>query len=546
MKRLLLTLFLTFFGCHSALASNDRVALIIGESRYSELGVLPNTLNDARSINKVLIEMGYKTQLVLDASESAIRKSIRVFSAQSEGASIAVVFYAGHGAQVNGENFLLPIDIEIPKRESDIQISAIKVDDIITSLKSKTKVVFLDACRDNPALVKSLSKGRGGYRGGLASAKSSSFDDQSSGIFIAYATDAGNVALDGASQINSPFTTALLKYIKQPVSIDDMFSMVTKDVRLQTKNTQKPYKYASLDGIVCLAGLCSAESGAISIPSSTQSSVNTSKKEGNWILFNIMNKPEETLVFLQPSSIKKISANRLTAKFKNIKPGGLPEDGITKEYGYHITDQVFDCNARKGYAFAASAFDKNDKQIKELVFGNPLTVSLGDYSDPSSLGFSMLELVCKPEKMLPLVSASDIQNDEKWERQYNNFENQWNFYHLKSSVVKKGDIREAIGKYVYEPAKLVGDLKLVNEKPMNPAYAGNNAAPLIKTIVAKNEFNCKDKSYRLIYDNYLGEDNNLAYLGYYFDDFLNSYKFVPILDQVGSFGSYFRLVCDAK
>lgn len=546
MKILSLFLFLTLFVCQSAIASNDRVALVIGESKYSELGVLSNTLNDARSINKALTEMGYKTQLVLDASESTLRKSIRTFSAQSENASIAVVFYAGHGAQVNGENFLLPVDIEIPKRESDIQISAIKVDDIITSLKSKTKVVFLDACRDNPALVKSLSKGRGGYRGGLASAKSSSFDDQSSGIFIAYATDAGNVALDGAGQINSPFTTALLKYIKQPVSIDDMFSMVTKDVRLQTKNTQKPYKYASLDGVVCLAGLCSSESGAISIPSNTQSSVIDSKKEGNWILFNIMNKPDETLVFLQPSSIKKISANRLTVKIKNIKPGGLPEDGITKEYGYHTSDQVVDCTARKGYGYAVSVFDKNDKQIKELVFGNPLTVSLGDYSDPNSLGFSMLELVCKPEKMQPIVSASDILNDAKWDKQYNNFENQWNFYHLKSLVAGKGDIREAIGKYVYEPARLLGDLKLVDKNPLFPSYVGNNSAPLIKTIVAKNVFNCKDKSFALIYDNYLGEDNNLAFLGAYFDEFLNTPKFAPILDQAGAFGSYFRLVCDVQ
>lgn len=542
MKKLLLILILVFNGSYTALASSERVALVIGQSKYSELGVLPNTLNDARSINKVLTEMGYKTQLVLDASESTIRKSIRTFSAQSEGASIAVVYYAGHGAQVNGENFLLPVDIEVPKRESDIQISAIKVDDIITSLKSKTKVVFLDACRDNPALVKSLSKGRGGYRGGLASAKSSSFDDQSSGIFIAYATDAGNVALDGAGQINSPFTTALLKYIKQPVSIDDMFSMVTKDVRLQTKNTQKPYKYASLDGVVCLAGLCSSESGVISIPSGPQSSVIAAKKVDNWVLFNIMNKPDESLVFLQPSSIKKISANRLTVKTKSIKPGGLPDDGITKEYSYHIVDQVVDCNAQKGYGYAASVFDKNNKQIKD-IFENPLNVILGDYSNQGSLGFSILELVCKPEKMQPLVSASDVLSDEKWDRQYNSTENQWNFYHLKSSVVKKGDFHEAIGKYVYQPAKLVGDLKLVDKNPLFPIYVGSNATPLIKTIVAKNVFNCKDKSYKLIFDNYLGEDNNLVFLTSYFDSQLSSYKYSPITIE-GPFANYFRLICD--
>ena len=239
-----------------AIAANDRIALIIGNSNYVDLGTLPNTSNDAKSINKSLSEMGFKTKLVLNATEATARKEIKTFATESDGASIALVFYAGHGAQVNGENYLLPIDTEVPKRESDIQLSAIKVDDVINSLKSKTKVIFLDACRDNPALIKSLSKGRGSYRGGLAPAKNTSFDDQGSGIFIAYATDSGNVALDSVGQSNSPFTSALLRHIKDPISIDDMFSMVTKEVRQQTQNSQKPYKYASLDGIVCLPESC--------------------------------------------------------------------------------------------------------------------------------------------------------------------------------------------------------------------------------------------------------------------------------------------------
>lgn len=543
MRKILLALIWFLIQGQPAWASSDRVALVIGESKYSELGSLPNTLNDARAINKALNEMGYKTQLVLDASESFIRKSIRTFSAQSEGASIAVVFYAGHGAQVNGENFLLPVDMDIPKRESDIQISAIKVDDLITSLKSKTKVVFLDACRDNPALVKSLSRGRGSYRGGLAPAKNSSFDDQSSGIFIAYATDAGNVALDGTDQIDSPFTTALLKYIKQPISIDDMFSMVTKEVRLQTKNAQKPYKYASLDGVVCLSGMCTSEPQIFSSPSSAKVPAPITNKDDGWVLFNIMGKPDETLIFMQPSSIKKISPDRISVRTKNVRPGGLPEDGITTEYGYHIIDQVIDCGNSKGNGYAISVFGKDGKQIRDLALGNPLTINLVDYSDPNSVGYSILQLACKPEKLKPIVSAADVLNEEKWERQYNNLENQWNFYNLKSSVVIKGDIREAIGKYVYEPARYVGDIKLVNNDPINPVYVGNKTTPLIKTIVVKNAFNCKDNSYKMVFDNYLGEDGTLAYLGFYFDSMLNGYKFEPIVGE-GSFSGYKRLICE--
>ena len=80
-----------------------------------------------------------------------------------EYASVELVFYAGHGAQVNGSNYLLPVDIDIPKTEADIQLSALKVDDLINSLGSSTKIVFLDACRDNPSLFRNIVKGRGSH-----------------------------------------------------------------------------------------------------------------------------------------------------------------------------------------------------------------------------------------------------------------------------------------------------------------------------------------------------------------------------------------------
>ncbi len=255
MKVFLSFLFAILFSSNLSASTLNRSALVIGNSKYANLGSLDNTINDAKGFEKNLKDLGYKTKLVLDADEVTLRKAIKGFAVESSTSSIAVVFYAGHGAQINGENYLLPVDIEIPKRESDIQFSSIKVDDVINSLKSKSKVIFLDACRDNPALIKSLSNGRGSYRGGLAAAKSGSYEDSSS-LFIAYATDSGNVAQDGNGQKNSPFTSALLKYMKRPISIDDMFSLVTKEVRLATKNTQRPYKYASLDGVVCLTGSC--------------------------------------------------------------------------------------------------------------------------------------------------------------------------------------------------------------------------------------------------------------------------------------------------
>ena len=235
-----------------------RIALVIGESRYLNLPRLINPEKDARSIAETLQKMGYDTRLLLDAPEDGIRKEIRKFASESSKADVAVVFYAGHGAQLNGSNYLLPIDIDVPHTEADIQFAGLKVDDLINSIGSNTKIVFLDACRDNPALFKNLVKGRGSSPVGLAPASASNFNSArpGGGIFIAYATDAGAVADDGHGE-HSPFTQALLRNIQKPISIDDMFSLVTKEVRLVTKNAQRPFKYASLENIICLTPTCS-------------------------------------------------------------------------------------------------------------------------------------------------------------------------------------------------------------------------------------------------------------------------------------------------
>jgi uncharacterized caspase-like protein len=145
----------------------------------------------------------------------------------------------GTGAQVNGQNYVLPVDIDVPNTETDIQFSGLKVDDLVNGLRSTTKVVFLDACRDNPALFKNLVIGRGSRPLGLASAIASGLEQAKpgGGVFIAYATDAGMIAADGQGE-HSPFTQALLRNLQKPISIDDMFSLVTKEVRLITNNAQ--------------------------------------------------------------------------------------------------------------------------------------------------------------------------------------------------------------------------------------------------------------------------------------------------------------------
>ena len=236
-----------------------RLALVIGNSNYVKLPKLSNPTNDARAVAQVLQSMGYQTQLLLDASEDGIRSTIRKFAGDLATADVALVYYAGHGAQLNGSNYLLPIDIDIPRTAADIQFSGLKVDDLVNSIGSNTKIIFLDACRDNPVLFKNIVAGRGSSPIGLAPASASNFAEAKpgGGVFIAYATDAGAIADDGQGK-HSPFTQALLRYMQKPMSIDDMFSYVTREVRLVTKNEQRPYKYASLESIVCLTPSCSS------------------------------------------------------------------------------------------------------------------------------------------------------------------------------------------------------------------------------------------------------------------------------------------------
>ena len=248
-------LFALFSTASQSAMASSRIALVIGNSKYEKVGRLENTINDAKLIEGKLASMGFKTQLLLDATESKLKRAVREFANDSEQSEIGLVFYAGHGVQVSGENFLLPIDMEPPRRESDVPLLAINVNDILKSINSRVKVLILDACRDNPVISRSLKGSRGGATRGLAAPQQTE-TTQSGGVFIAYATESGDVASDGRGS-NSPFTTALAEHISKPISIDDMFSLVTRDVRRLTNNAQRPFKYASMESVVCLSGPCS-------------------------------------------------------------------------------------------------------------------------------------------------------------------------------------------------------------------------------------------------------------------------------------------------
>jgi hypothetical protein len=510
----------------SAAIAADRVALVIGNSKYEHLGTLPNTLNDAQSMSKSLKEMGYETTTLIDASDVAFRRELRNFSLKSSNASIAVVFYAGHGAQVNGENYLLPVDVEAPKRESDIRLSSIKVDDVINSIQAKTKVIFLDACRDNPALLKSLASGRGAYRGGLAPANGSSFESGGSGVFIAYATDAGSVALDSIGKENSPFTTALLTHMKKPMSIDDMFSMVTRDVRQSTKNAQRPYKYASLDGVICLSATCRPEGAP------RPSDKAEIKSEGSWVLFQIQGEPRE-FVYYDPSTIRQVR-DRWVAQIKWEKPKDVAEISKSEEAIVRIQTYVTNCGFGIGALADSKEINNKGVVLKDLSFGAPeITTLVQSVQDPSSIGGTLNRILCSEQNRDPIVSLQKI-NSSEWRRLFTiDFENGTDYHYLPTSLSDGIDYKEVTVKIEYKKGIALSEIRATYP-------SAKQGSPLITKMIIRNRFYCKDRKYFVLRENFIQLGNEWVGTNIYLSPEDDSP--LPMTDT-GQLGKFFDFIC---
>ncbi len=507
-------LLLILAQCSGIAFAADRVALVIGNSKYEHLGTLPNTLNDAQSMTASLKEMGYETTTLIDANDVAFRRELRNFSLKSSNASIAVVFYAGHGAQVNGENYLLPVDVEAPKRESDIRLSSIKVDDVINSLQSKTKVIFLDACRDNPSLLKSLASGRGSYRGGLAPANGSSLELGGSGVFIAYATDAGNVALDSIGKKNSPFTTALLSHMKKPMSIDDMFSMVTRDVRQATKNAQRPYKYASLDGVVCLTTSCISADKEPSVTGENQSILS----EQEFVLVNFSQDPN-VLLYLDVKSIKQ-KGSRRWYKTKYIYEGPnkfFDPKAITVLQGW-----VVDCKANNSEVYQTSQYDNAGKLIKEFQVGLPEVVELSIELKPGSLGWSTNLLVCNPLISHPNF-LKESEESFKW-RRLMTLDHGGAIYFSESSVIRNGEFVEVLGKITF-PTTPIGEIN--SKYKYSTGFDDVSNTPKVNKLITIVKIDCKKNVHSQMPDYFFDDKNNLIAYSRYTPDFDKKIKIVP-------------------
>jgi len=237
---ILLSAFLS--GSGAALAEN-RLALVIGQSAYRGVPSLPNPANDARAMSRLLAESGFQVTTASDLSQREMNQKIGDFTAEI-GASgpdtVALVFYAGHGMQIDGENYLVPVDVD-PKREADIPLQAVRLNDILNTLNSvptRMRILLLDACRNNPFPALSQTVGRG-----LALVETRT---GAPGTFLSYSTSPGAEALDGEGA-NSPYTTALLAAAHTPgLPIEQAFKQVRVAVNKATSGRQTPWESSSL------------------------------------------------------------------------------------------------------------------------------------------------------------------------------------------------------------------------------------------------------------------------------------------------------------
>jgi hypothetical protein len=230
-----------FATIHSGPAgAENRMALVIGNSSYQTVSALPNPANDAKAVSELLKSAGFEVLPAADLGLADMRTAIRDFTAlvSAKGPdTVALIFFAGHGVQVDGDNYLVPIDARI-KREADVPMEALRLSDVMNSLSAapaRTRIVILDACRNNPFSEINKTSGRG-----LA------IVDAPNGSIVAYATAPGAEAEDGTGA-NSPFTAAFTSVAKEPgLPIELALKRVRLAVNQVTSGRQTPWESSSL------------------------------------------------------------------------------------------------------------------------------------------------------------------------------------------------------------------------------------------------------------------------------------------------------------
>jgi hypothetical protein len=230
-------------------AADKRVALIVGNSIYQTVPRLPNPARDATSVATMFRDAGFDTvDLALDVGNLEFKRAIRKFESMADNADIAVVYYAGHGLEISGANYLIPVDARLAS-DRDADDEAITLERLVSSADGarRLRLIILDACRDNPFLSTMKRERKVANRAAAASGLGK-VEPTSTDTLIAYAAKAGSTADDGAGE-HSPFTTSLLRNLTVPgLDVRLAFGRIRDEVLKATGNRQEPFVYGALGG----------------------------------------------------------------------------------------------------------------------------------------------------------------------------------------------------------------------------------------------------------------------------------------------------------
>ena len=239
-------LVLVVLATPAVVLADGRVALVVGNSTYAHVGRLPNPDNDARDMSATLRRLGFEVTTELDADRVELTEALRAFTRRSAGADVSLVFYAGHGIEMDGVNYLVPVDARL-ERDVDVRFETVTVDDLLVSTSGASlRLLILDACRNNP-LARSMQR-----TAATRTVSGGSFADLNEDLLgdetlVAYAAAAGTTAADGRGR-NSPYTAALLSHLETPLEIGLLFRRVRAQVLAATNGAQRPHEYHSLVG----------------------------------------------------------------------------------------------------------------------------------------------------------------------------------------------------------------------------------------------------------------------------------------------------------
>ena len=324
------------FGSISALAANrfdaidndrtSKIALVIGNSHYKNIETLRNPSNDAELVAKQLKKLGFKVILGRDTSFDSMKNLLRDFARQINKDSIALFYYAGHGIQHQGSNYLIPIDADI-KKAYEIEYFSVDLNMIVSALDEASpllSVAFVDACRNNPFKKRGLFRnGLNQHAGGLAAVNSRA------GSILSFATEPGNTAVDGTGK-HSPYSMALAKKLVEPgLTVQEMLNAVGLAVLNATDGKQKPWYSSSPVAKFCFAG-CNGLTHSTSVADALQSAIQEANI-GKVKQLAVINRQQETM-------LNALFKNYISFKTQSLSTSKSANN--TSKVTIHITEAV--------------------------------------------------------------------------------------------------------------------------------------------------------------------------------------------------------------